>query len=249
MFTALQRRKRRIVNSLRIKWTPVPTQVTRRLPWSLQRRTIHVVFETVLDDAGLHTEQRGRGFWHSGRAVCQWRCMLGVVTYSCALCKWPTGRLATTAEFPDLPQAGLWRINEGESGTEAISLPALLFSPVSIITPSSSKYCTCQKDKRAKSGIFTQSDELTEIGENRARRATLISVVLQTVVVLQTDGTTDWRKEVFFLHFLQRVLKREIKNSRRFLTTDIHSVARLLAPQTTDQRRTSGARRLSQWRI
>jgi hypothetical protein len=70
---------------------------------------------------------------------------------------------------------------------------------------------------QAKPGTFTHSDALTKIGGNRAEKASLISVVLQRVLVLQTDGQADER--AFFFHFLQHALKGEIKNSKRFLTT------------------------------
>ena len=47
-------------------------------------------------------------------------------------------------------------------------------------------------------GTFTQSDALTEISENRANMAALISVVLQMAIVLQTDGQADERAFFFF---------------------------------------------------
>ena len=83
-------------------------------------------------------------------------------------------------------------------------IPALLLSSVSIITQSSSYYCIYQKDKRAKSGTFTQSDALMEIGG----KASLISVVLQRVVVLQREGQGQCDERAFFFPLPTARLKR-----------------------------------------
>jgi hypothetical protein len=85
-------------------------------------------------------------------------------------------------------------------------LPALLLSAVSIITQSASYCCTYQKDKRAKPSTFTQSDALRESAKTEQKKASLISVVLRRVVVLQTDEQTDER--AFFSSLPTARLKR-----------------------------------------
>ena len=106
-------------------------------------------------------------------------------------------RLATTAEIRDLPQAGLCGISNSESGAESSSSPSSSAVHCQYHCTILSYYCTYQKDKRAKPGTFTQSDALTKIGEQRAKNASLISVVLQRVLVLQTDGQADERAFFF----------------------------------------------------
>ena len=109
---------------------------------------------------------------------------------TCTLCEWLERPSSVVYLRLDYVELAMEKVALRQAG-----LPALLLSPVSIIIQSSSHYCTYQKDKRAKPGTFTQSDALTEIGENRAKKASLISVVLQRVVVLRTDRRTDGRTD------------------------------------------------------
>jgi hypothetical protein len=152
--------------------------------------------------------------------------MLSVVTgVRCASRQW-LRRLATTAEFRDLPQAGLCGISNVESGSETspFVVPCqyhytvfTLCCPLSVSIHS--LHLTTALIRRTSGRTLAPSHKATHLRKsaNTEQKDSLVSVVLRRVVVLQTDVQPDER--ALFFHFLQHALKGEIKNSKRFLTT------------------------------